>query len=159
MLSWRCATSALTILVSAKISKTLHLQAVVRLPELSAGQETSSIGSDIAASITRSTIRAPRPQVKGLKMRFLPSGFGGDAVSTLGDSDSEGEGRRDAVVPKTSNQVSLPYRKEKRKHVEVNGAEAAPSSKKSKKQRPLEEIKRKEERRAKKEKKRALMAS
>lgn len=146
--------------VSAKISQTLHLQAVVRLPEPSSVHETSNIGSEFAASITRSTIRAPRPQVKGLKMRFLPSGFGGEATSTLGESDSEGEGPRDAAGPKASNEVSLPYRKEKRKHVEVNGAETAPSSsKRSKKQRPPEEIRRKEERRAKKERKRAKEAA
>lgn len=131
----------------------------MRLPELSSVQETSNTGSETAASITRSTIRAPRPQVKGLKMRFLPSGFGGDAISTLGDSDSEGERPRDAAGPEASNEVSLPYRKEKRKHIEVNGTETAPSSKKSKKQRPPEEIKRKEERRAKKEKKRAQVAA
>lgn len=117
------------------------------------------MSSEIAASITRSTIRAPRPQVKGLKMRFLPTGFGGDGVSTLGDSDSETDGPRNAGRPKASNELNLPYRKEKRKHMEANGAETASSLKRSKKQRPPEEIKRKEERRAKKEKKRAQEAA
>ena len=149
----------LTRSVSAPISQTLHLQAVVHLPELSHTQDDPKKFSEIAASITRSTIRAPRPQVKGLKMRFLPTGFGGDGISTLGDSDSESDGPRKAVDPRTSNQLNLPYRKEKRKHIEANDAETASSSKRSKKQRPLEEIKRKDERRAKKEKKRAKEAA
>lgn len=119
-------------------------------------------GSEAAASITRSTIRTPRAQVKGLKMRFLPSGFGGDAAGTIGDSDDE------MVVPIGTAGLGMPNglhhplaRKEKRKHADLTGTESAEApAKKSKSQpRSTEAIKTKEVRRAKKEKKRAQNAS
>lgn len=93
-------------------------------------------------------------------MRFLPTGFGGDDAGVLGDSDSE------MVVPTETaglgmpNELNLPSRKEKRKHADVNGGETAElPSKKSKKHRNPEDLKRKEDRRAKKEKRRAQDAA
>ncbi|KAF1843804.1 uncharacterized protein K460DRAFT_418802 [Cucurbitaria berberidis CBS 394.84] len=146
--------------VSARISQTLHLQAVVRLPKLSSKQADQNTGSEAAASITRSTIRAPRPQVRGLKMRFLPTGFGGDAAGILGDSDSESEAPRQTAGLGMPNGLNLPSRKEKRKHADVNGAGTVESpTKKSKKHRTLEDIQKKEDRRAKKMKKRAHEAA
>ncbi|KAJ4990791.1 hypothetical protein SVAN01_03800 [Stagonosporopsis vannaccii] len=139
--------------VPAKISQTLHLQELVRLPKLSSKQADPNTGSEAAASITRSTIRAPRPQVKGLKMRYLPLGFvGGDSGGVLGDTDSEEDDvpqeRAGLAAP---NGLNLPTKAGKRKHAEANGDEAP--SKKIKKHRTPEEIKRKEEKKAKKEKK------
>ncbi|KAF2129959.1 hypothetical protein P153DRAFT_422708 [Dothidotthia symphoricarpi CBS 119687] len=151
--------------VSAKISQTLHLQQVVRLPELSSKQADVNTGSEAAASITRSTIRTPRPQVKGLKMRFRPTGFGGTDAGTLGDSDSDDEQLRAPAGLGMPNGLNLPSRSapsraEKRKHGDAHGEEGIESaSKKVKKQRSPEEIKRKEEKRAKKEKKRAQEAA
>jgi len=139
--------------VPAKISKTLHLQELVRLPKLSSKQADINTGSEAAASITRSTIRAPRPQVKGLKMRYLPLGFvGGSTGGVLGDTDSEEDDvpqeRAGLAAP---NGLNLPTKAGKRKHTEANGDEAP--SKKIKKHRSPEEIKKKEEKKAKKEKK------
>ncbi|KAJ4365757.1 hypothetical protein N0V83_008377 [Neocucurbitaria cava] len=140
---------------SARTSHTLHLHAVVRLPELSSKQADQNTGSEAAASITRSTIRTPRRQVKGLKMRFLPTGFGGDIAGTLGDSDSDEAPRRTAGLG-VPDGLNLPSRsrKEKRKHADVNGVrmEELPS-KKSKKNRSPDEVQQKEEKRAKKEEK------
>ncbi|KAJ8105088.1 hypothetical protein OPT61_g10390 [Boeremia exigua] len=139
--------------VPAKISQTLHLQELVRLPKLSSKQADPNTGSEAAASITRSTIRAPRPQVKGLKMRYLPLGFvGADSGGVLGDTDSEGDDvpqeRAGLAVPKGLN---LPTKAGKRKHTEANGEEAP--SKKIKKHRSPEELKKREEKKAKKDKK------
>ncbi|KAJ4334770.1 hypothetical protein N0V95_009084 [Ascochyta clinopodiicola] len=139
--------------VPAKISQTLHLQQVVRLPKLSSKQADPNTGSEAAASITRSTIRAPRPQVKGLKMRYLPLGFvGGDSGGVLGDTDSEDDDvpqeRAGLAAP---NGLNLPTKAPKRKHTEANGEEAP--SKKVKKHKTPEELKKKEEKKAKKEKK------
>lgn len=132
----------------------------MRLPKLSSKQADQNTGSEAAASITRSTIRAPRPQVTGLKMRFLPTGFGGKDGGILGDSDGETESLQGTAGLGMPSELNLPSRKEKRKHADVNGSEAAASpSKKSKKHRTPEDKQRKEERRAKKEKKRAQEAA
>ncbi|KAH7394108.1 DNA-directed RNA polymerase I subunit RPA34.5-domain-containing protein [Phaeosphaeria sp. MPI-PUGE-AT-0046c] len=145
--------------VSANVARSLHLRATVKLPHLSTKQADQNTGSEAAASITRSTIRAPRPQLKGLKMRFLPIGFGTGDAGTLGDSDSEGETSAPAGLGMPM-ELNLPSRKEKRKHGASNG-DAAPESptKKHKKHRSSEEVQRKEERRAKKEKRRAQEAA
>lgn len=139
--------------VSAKISQTLHLQEIVRLPKLSSKQADPNTGSEAAASITRSTIRAPRPQVKGLKMRYLPLGFvGADSGGVLGDSDSEeDEVPQEIAGLAVPNGLNLPTKAGKRKHAEANTDEAP--SKKIKKHRTPEESKKKEEKKAKKEKK------
>jgi hypothetical protein len=139
--------------VPAKINQTLHLQELVRLPKLSSKQADPNAGSEAAASITRSTIRAPRPQVKGLKMRYLPLGFvGSDSGGVLGDTDSEDDDvpqeRAGLAAP---NGLNLPTKAPKRKHTEANGEEAP--SKKVKKHRTPDEIKKREEKKAKKEKK------
>jgi hypothetical protein len=136
--------------VSTSITQSFRLQAAVQLPHLSSKQADPNTGSEAAASITRSTIRAPRPQLTGLKMRFLPTGFGAGDAGTLGDSDSEGEAPRTTAGLGMPNELNLPSRKEKRKHTELNGHASIDSpTKKHKKQRTTEEKK------AKKEKKRA----
>jgi hypothetical protein len=140
-------------LVPAKISQTLHLRELVKLPKLSAKQADPNTGSEAAASITRSTIRAPRPQVKGLKMRYLPLGFvGAENGGVLGDSDSEEDQvpqeRAGLAAP---NGLNLPTKAGKRKLADANVEEAP--SKKVKKHRTPEELKRKEDKKAKKEKK------
>ena len=125
----------------------------MQLPHLSSKQADQNTGSEAAASITRSTIRAPRPQLKGLKMRFLPTGFSGMDVGTLGDSDSENDMPQETSGLGMPKELNLPSRKEKRKHVEVNGdALGDVPAKKAKKHRTAEE------KRARKEKKLAREA-
>ena len=140
-------------IVPAKINQTLHLQELVRLPKLTSKQADPNAGSEAAASITRSTIRAPRPQVKGLKMRYLPLGFvGAESGGVLGDTDSEDDDvHQERAGLAAPNGLNLPTKAPKRKHTEVNGDEAP--SKKVKKHRTPEEIKKREEKKAKKEKK------
>ncbi|KAH7138043.1 DNA-directed RNA polymerase I subunit RPA34.5-domain-containing protein [Dendryphion nanum] len=134
------------------ISQTFHLQQVLRLPKLSSLQTDPSKGSEAAASITRSTIRAPRPQVRGLKMRFHLSAFGDEAPGTIGQSDGEEE------VPKSTAGLGIPNgsqtskKPEKRKHTELNGDDVP--TKKAKKHKSTDETLSKEERKAKKEKRR-----
>lgn len=137
----------------AKIQQTLHLQELVRLPKLSSKQADPNTGSEAAASITRSTIRAPRPQVKGLKMRYTPLGFtGAESGGVLGDIDSEEDDvpqeRAGLAAP---NGLNLPTKAAKRRHSEANGDEAP--IKKAKKHKTPEELKKREEKKAKKEKK------
>jgi hypothetical protein len=142
--------------VSTPISQTFNVRQVIHLPKLSLKQADPNTGSEAAASITRSTIRAPRPQVKGLKMRYFPSGVEDRTPITLGCSDSEDEAQ--SVPPAglgVPNELHLPSKPEKRKLVEVNGEDAREkSSKKHKKQKTLDETQRKEEKKAKKERKR-----
>ncbi|CAI6338957.1 unnamed protein product [Periconia digitata] len=139
--------------VSSRISHSFHLREIVDLPKLSSHQADPNTGSEAAASITMSTIRAPLPQVKGLKMRFFPSGAKDRTPVTLGSSDDEDEPEQaptaGLAVP---NGVHSKARSEKRKHADMNEDDRA--VKKLKKHRTPEELKRREERRAKKEKKR-----
>lgn len=141
--------------VPGRISQTFHIREVINLPKLKSRQADQNTGSEAAASITQSTIRAPRPQVKGLKMRFFPSGCSNHAPETLGLSDSE-----DDLPPRTAglgvpNGIHLPSNSEKRKHEYANGDERLESpTKKHKKHRTPEENKRREEKKAKKERKR-----
>ncbi|KAI1547642.1 RNA-polI-A34 domain containing protein [Pyrenophora tritici-repentis] len=141
--------------VSTRISQILHLRSIVQLPQLSSLQADQNTGSEAAASITRSTIRAPKPQVKGLKMRFLPTGFSGDDGGNLGDSESESEKLREPAGLGMPNGLNLPSKKQKRKHADVNGDATEVPAKKTKKHRTPEEEKRKAEKKARKEKKRA----
>jgi hypothetical protein len=85
----------------------------VPLPHLSDKQADKNTGSEAAASITQSTIRAPRPQLKGLKMRFLPTGFGTGDAGTLGDSDDEREAPKATAGLGMPSELNLPSRKEK----------------------------------------------
>jgi hypothetical protein len=121
---------------------------------LTSKQADENTGSAAAASITRSTIRAPRPQVKGLKMRFFHSGFGDQEPGTIGLSDSEDEIPSNTGGLAAPNVIHPPARPEKRKHEESNGVETSEASpKKHKKQRTEEELKKREEKKAKKERK------
>jgi len=127
---------------------------VINLPKLSEKQADQNTGSEVAASITRSTIRAVRPQVQGLKMRFYPSGFETSEPATLGVSDDENEPNAaptaGLAIPKG---LDLRAKKEKRKHEHTNGDERMESPAKKHKHRTPEEQKRKEEKKAKKERK------
>jgi hypothetical protein len=92
-------------------------------------------------------------------MRFRPTGFGNGDAGTLGNSDSEDDTTQTTAGLGMPNELNLPSRKEKRKHVVLNGdAKIDAPSKKHKKDRSAEDIQRKEERRAKKERKRAKEA-
>ncbi|KAJ4291165.1 hypothetical protein N0V90_010363 [Kalmusia sp. IMI 367209] len=130
-------------------------KSVINLPRLSSKQADQDTGSAAAASITASTIRAVKPQRKGLKMRFFPSGFEGSAPTTLGTSDSEDDGSipepAGLGIPKG---LDLPAKKEKRKHEQANGEEGIESpTKKHKKHRTAEEQHKRDEKKAKKERK------
>ncbi|KAJ5031294.1 DNA-directed RNA polymerase I subunit RPA34.5-domain-containing protein [Bipolaris maydis] len=145
--------------VPVPITQSLRLRRIMQLPKLSSLQADQNTGSEAAASITRSTIRAPRPQVKGLKMRFLPTGFTGNDPGTIGDSDDELEPARETAVLGMP-EPSKSSKKQKRKHADVNGTETSEAPmKKSKKHQDSEEAKRKAEKKAKKEKKRAKEAA
>ncbi|KAF1839551.1 hypothetical protein BDW02DRAFT_563606 [Decorospora gaudefroyi] len=146
--------------ISTPISQTLRLRTIVQLPQLSSKQADKYTGSEAAGSITRSTIRAPRPQVTGLKMRFLPIGFGGGEGGVLGSSDDETEAPRETAGLGMPDELNLPSRKPKRKHGDVHGMDTSEApSKKTKKHRDPQEDKRKAEKRARKEKKRAQEAA
>ncbi|KAF2794987.1 hypothetical protein K505DRAFT_274122 [Melanomma pulvis-pyrius CBS 109.77] len=141
--------------VPTRITKTLHLQQVVRLANLPSAPSQPT-NSEPPSFITSTAVRAPRPQVKGLKMNFFPSGFSASEPGIVGSSDSETEAPvRAGSGPSTSNGTHAPHKPEKRKHNdESRSAERAVSpTKKHKKHRTPEEIRRKEEKRAKKDKK------
>ncbi|KAF2707415.1 hypothetical protein K504DRAFT_458858 [Pleomassaria siparia CBS 279.74] len=128
--------------VPLRISKTYHIQQNVHLPKLAA--QSSRTRTEPASFITLSTIRAPRPQVKGLKMNFFPSGSKRPLEAVvLGSSDSETEAPHGVI-----------HKSEKRKHKAASRREERQESpkKKHKKVRDPEETRRREAKKAKKEK-------
>ena len=111
---------------SFDVAKTLHLQQIIRLPGLTNAQSNGQGLPDVSTQGYVPRPKPIRPQPKGLRMRFKPSGFGNDDAGALGWSDSDEE-----------MQEADDYRREKRKHGGVNGPIATPEKapKKSKKQR------------------------
>jgi hypothetical protein len=144
------------LIVPTQVSQSFHVQQVVNLPKLTSRQADQNTGSEAAASITASTIRFVKPQVKGLKMRFFPSGFEDSTPTTLGDSDDEAEAPAPAGLGIPVG-FDPPARKEKkRKHEQSNGGEEAElSAKKPKKPRTAEEQQQREEKKAKKKEKKS----
>jgi hypothetical protein len=130
------------VTVPKKISQTLHLQQVVRLPKIDSNPAHQKATEGPAAYIVTPFNKAPRPQPKGLRMRYFPTGFGDRDPGVLGSSDSEAE----ALPVRTQ-----PSKKaEKRKHGAAHEPEVAGTPKKHRHKDP-DEAKR---RREKKEKKR-----
>ncbi|GAB7352114.1 hypothetical protein MBLNU459_g2610t1 [Dothideomycetes sp. NU459] len=77
--------------LDAPVAKTLHLQQVVNLPHLTSSQSNPAKGSNAAAVVTKPAVRGPRPQPKGLRMRYKPPGFGDadpGAIGSGSESDS-----------------------------------------------------------------------
>ena len=136
------------------ISQTLNLQQVVHLPNLAKTQADPASGSAAAASSNTNSTKPIRQQPKGLRMRFLPSGFGGEDPGTLGSSDSETPtpARPEFKMPDGSRPT---HRTEKRNHEEVNGTNQVRSSpvKKPKKTKGQDDSKKKMEKRARKKEK------
>ncbi|KAK5201776.1 hypothetical protein LTR16_001514 [Cryomyces antarcticus] len=125
---------------STQIAQTLHLQQIVRLPDLSNKQATPTTSSG-AATATRKPSQGARQQPMGLKMRSLPIGFGSGKPGTLGPESDDDVTMVDATreptlqVPKGSEATA---QSKKRKHVEANGTngingDASRKPKKSKK--------------------------
>jgi len=119
-------------------------------------------GSEASASITRSTVKAPRPQLKGLKMRYFHSGFGEQDPGILGESDSEDEdvematAQADTGAGAAVNGATV-TKKGKRKH--EDGEKGEGSAKKAKKLKTAEDIKKKEEKKEKRRKEKSKAAS
>lgn len=99
------------------------------------------MGAEAFESITKSSVREHRPQVKGLRMRYFHSGFGDQDPGVLGDSESED----DAAAPTPALNKA-----EKRRRSDA-GAEVP--TKKHKKHRTAEELKKREEKKAKRKEK------
>ncbi|PSK57287.1 hypothetical protein B9Z65_429 [Elsinoe australis] len=79
------------------ITKTLHLKPQISLPNLHPNQADPATGSQAAAVTTFQSIDKTRPQVRRLKMRCLPPGFGRGRPGTIG-SESEGQSESDSDI-------------------------------------------------------------
>ena len=123
--------------------QSFHVQELIGLPK-EAAQSTAT-----AIETLRAYVKPPRPQPKGMKMRFRPVGSLPDAPETLGDSsESEAEeprlkvpaGEREKERKRKhhhtdgdASQASVEPRKKSKKHTQENGDHAEHSQKKSKK--------------------------
>ncbi|KAH9826601.1 DNA-directed RNA polymerase I [Teratosphaeria destructans] len=75
-----------------RVSRTLHLQQTISLPNLTKRQANHEEGSAAATDIAEAAVSTVRPQPKGLRMRWKPLGFGsGEPGMPLSDSDDEQE--------------------------------------------------------------------
>jgi len=123
--------------VHSDFAQTLHLQQIIRLPKLSGKQADPSRGSDAAASYHTRATKSPRPQPKGLRMRFRPSGFGVEDPGIIGLSEDEDIEMADQPSSefRAPSWRELSKRPDKRKIGEADGADQAASApaKKSKK--------------------------
>jgi len=135
------------------ISQTLNLQQVVHLPNLTKAQADPASGSAAAASSNTNSTKPVRQQPKGLRMRFLPSGFGDEDPGTLGSSDSETPtpARPEYRMPNGSRPT---HQTKKRNHEDVDGTSQVSSSpvKKPKKTKDQDDSKKMEKRARKREK-------
>jgi hypothetical protein len=74
-----------------KISRKLHLQQRLVLPNLSALQASQLTGSSAAADVAAPAVSSRRPQPKGLRMRYRPPGFGLGKLGTVGSGSDSSE--------------------------------------------------------------------
>jgi len=82
--------------IRAPVSRTLHVQQIISLPNLSKRQANPVTGSNAAADANRPQVRGPKPQPKGLRMRYTPPGFRSGRPGAPG-SDSSDEDDVDMV--------------------------------------------------------------
>lgn len=110
--------------VEVPVTKTLHLQQTIRLPNLSSYQTDPDTGSNAAASIKTPAISNPRPQPKGMRMRYKPPGFGDSDPGLIGSSEDESD--------TNAKQIEKNARS-KRKRDEKEASEGTPKDKKRRK--------------------------
>ncbi|KAF7718640.1 Uncharacterized protein PECH_008840 [Penicillium ucsense] len=139
--------------------QSLHVQELIGLPIEAASSNATAIET------LRNYVKPPRPQPKGMKMRFRPVGSLPSAPETLGaSSESESEESRPQIssdkkekerkrkhhhTDADASQVVAEPRKKSRKHAQDRAEEAEPIQKKSKKSsKDREEKKRKKSEKA-----------
>ncbi|KAF2459275.1 DNA-directed RNA polymerase I subunit RPA34.5-domain-containing protein [Lineolata rhizophorae] len=76
--------------VPTAFEETLHLQQVVRLPNLGSETHHSSLDQRRNSAANGVASRDPRKQPNGLRMRYRPPGFGEEDPGTIDSSQSEG---------------------------------------------------------------------
>lgn len=113
--------------VEVPVTKTLHLQQTIRLPNLSAYQTDPNTGSNAAASVRTPAVSAPRPQPKGMKMRYKPPGFGDEDPGLIGSSEDESD-TNNKQIEKSAKEA-----RSKRKRDEKEAGDETPKDKKRKK--------------------------
>lgn len=88
--------------VQHRISKTLHLRQHIALPDLSKKQADQLTGSNAAGDVATASVKAAKPQPKGLRMRYRPPGFGASDPGRIGSgSESEEEEHEPVGAEKT----------------------------------------------------------
>ncbi|KAI9834203.1 MAG: hypothetical protein M1819_003041 [Sarea resinae] len=114
--------------VQAEIAQTLHMQQIVHLPILARHNAEPAEGSSHVPSASSMRPQKPaRPQPKGLKMRYLPTGFGNEKPGTTGadasssDVSDEEDNDDTSATFKTPKGLMTAPRGEKRKHDQENG--------------------------------------
>ncbi|GAB1736199.1 hypothetical protein NU219Hw_g6873t1 [Hortaea werneckii] len=84
--------------VQQRLDRALHLQQKITLPKLSNLQASETMGSAAAGDVAEAAVSTTRPQPKGLRMRYKPSGYGAGEPGMVGASDSETEGHKSGAA-------------------------------------------------------------
>ncbi|KAI7123835.1 hypothetical protein D0869_08825 [Hortaea werneckii] len=86
--------------VQQRLERTLHLQQKITLPKLSNLQASETTGSAAAGDVAEAAVSTTRPQPKGLRMRYKPSGYGAGEPGMIGASDSDSEEHKSSAAKK-----------------------------------------------------------
>lgn len=74
------------------VERSLHLQQKIDLPKLTSKQARTETGGEAAADVWKPVEEGPRPQPKGMRMRYKPPGFGLGEAGLGSDDEGESEG-------------------------------------------------------------------
>lgn len=92
------------MLASKPIEKILHLQRIVEIPGLQGGRKSSS-------EATTATRMSVRPQPQGLKMRFLPIGFGDGDPGSIGSDSSSVDGSTQDISDEEEEEATKQFKR------------------------------------------------
>ncbi|KAH0351824.1 hypothetical protein KCU83_g4057, partial [Aureobasidium melanogenum] len=106
--------------IEVPVSKTLHLQQTISLPNLSAYQTDPNTGSNAAGSLRTPAISNPRPQPKGMRMRYKPPGFGDEDPGLIGSSEDESDANA-KQVEKSAKEARSKRKRDEKEATEESG--------------------------------------
>ncbi|KAH0254681.1 hypothetical protein KCU91_g17879, partial [Aureobasidium melanogenum] len=106
--------------IEVPVSKTLHLQQTISLPNLSAYQTDPNTGSNAAGSLRTPAISNPRPQPKGMRMRYKPPGFGDEDPGLIGSSEDESDANA-KQIEKSAKEARSKRKRDEKEATEESG--------------------------------------
>ncbi|KAF1988209.1 hypothetical protein K402DRAFT_391974 [Aulographum hederae CBS 113979] len=113
---------------SKRVGQTINLQHVVKLPQLNREAAIPQQTPDPEAPLSLRPDKPARPQPKGMRFRFRPSGFGDGEAGEIGSSESEPDVVMQESTPVEKAANGKESAKKKRKHGEGEKDEDIPAT-------------------------------